>query len=74
MASYGPAVDSNLREEAARLWTSDGIYDVDVGEWHDQDAIASMLGEAFHQACLAAGCSHHGAGRRGASLAHSLCL
>jgi uncharacterized protein (TIGR02246 family) len=58
MASYGPAVDSNSREEAAQLWISDGIYDVDVGEWHGQDAIASMLGEDFHQACLADGCSH----------------
>src|SRR5580692_783925 len=58
MASYGPAVDSNSREEAARLWISDGVYDVDVGEWRGQDAIASMLGEDFHQSCLADGCSH----------------
>jgi uncharacterized protein (TIGR02246 family) len=58
MASYGPAVDSNSREEAARLWLTDGVYDVDVGEWRGQEAIASMLGEDFHQSCLADGCSH----------------
>jgi uncharacterized protein (TIGR02246 family) len=58
MASYGPAVDSNSREEAARLWISDGVYDVDVGEWRGQDAIAAMLSEDFHQSCLADGCSH----------------
>jgi uncharacterized protein (TIGR02246 family) len=58
MASYGPAVDSNSREEAAQLWLSDGVYDVDIGEWRGQDAIAGMLAEGFHQACLADGCSH----------------
>lgn len=58
MASYGPAVDSNSREEAAQLWVSDGVYDVDIGEWRGQDAIAGMLAEGFHQACLADGCSH----------------
>jgi uncharacterized protein (TIGR02246 family) len=58
MASYGPAVDSNSREEAARLWVSDGVYDVDIGEWRGQDAIAGMLAEGFHQSCLADGCSH----------------
>ena len=58
MASYGPAVDSNSREEAARLWLSDGVYDVDVGEWRGQDAIAGMLAEDLHQSCLADGCSH----------------
>jgi uncharacterized protein (TIGR02246 family) len=58
MASYGPAVDSNSRQEAARLWISDGVYDVDVGEWRGQDAIAAMLGGDYHQSCLADGCSH----------------
>jgi uncharacterized protein (TIGR02246 family) len=58
MASYGPAVDSNSRVEASRLWVSDGVYDVDVGEWRGQEEIAAMLGEDLHQSSLAAGCSH----------------
>ena len=58
MASYGPAVDSDSRAEAAQLWVSDGVYDVDVGEWRGQAEIAAMLGGDYHQSSLAAGCSH----------------
>ncbi len=30
IASYGPAVDAGAPDAAARLWASDGSYDVDV--------------------------------------------
>jgi len=58
IASYGPAVDSNSREAAARMWTEEGLYDVDIGSWSGRAEISAMLAGEFHQDCLVHGCAH----------------
>lgn len=58
MSSYGPAVDSGAGEFAAALWTTDGVYDAQVGSWKGREAIAGMVAGAMHQNLIQNGCAH----------------
>lgn len=58
VATFGPSVDSDARKSASHLWTRDGVYDLDVGEWRGHAEIEAMLAGSAHQDLLAAGCAH----------------
>jgi hypothetical protein len=59
VAQYGPAADSGAGDEAAGLWTEEGVFDV-VGhfELRGREAIAGMLQGAGHQGLIANGAAH----------------
>src|SRR5699024_11793086 len=58
MASYGPAIDAGDPEAVARVWTEDGVYDVDTGVMRGRDEIAAMVVGERHQGYLRGGCAH----------------
>lgn len=58
MTSYGPAIDAGCDEAVARVWTDDGIYDVDTGRMHGHADIAAMVRGDDHQRLIAGGCAH----------------
>jgi len=58
VSQYGPLVDSNSREEAAALWTEDGIYANDIGSWTGRAEIAEILAGQIHQTLIAGGAAH----------------
>lgn len=58
VAAYGPLVDSNSVQEAAELWTEDGVYDIDIGAWHGRDEIRGMLEGELHQSLVGGGAGH----------------
>jgi ketosteroid isomerase-like protein len=58
IASYGPAVDAGDPDAAARLWATDGIYDVDVLRMESRADVHAMVSSAPHQELVAKGCSH----------------
>ncbi|NLU81640.1 nuclear transport factor 2 family protein [Rhodococcus sp. HNM0569] len=58
MTAYGPAVDSGSAEAVARLWTEDGVYDVDTGVMRGHDQIVAMVQSAAHQNWIGGGCGH----------------
>ncbi len=43
IASYGPAVDAGDPDAAARLWASDGVYDVDGWRMEGRADIHAMV-------------------------------
>ena len=49
MTSYGPAIDSGSADAVARLWTEDGVYDVDTGVMRGHAAITAMVQSQAHQ-------------------------
>jgi hypothetical protein len=57
-ASYGPSVDSNSLTDATDLWTSDGVYDIDVGVWRGEDEIRGLFESNVHQDLVRDGCTH----------------
>jgi uncharacterized protein (TIGR02246 family) len=59
MTAYGPAIDSGSADAVARLWTEDGVYDVD-GTWllEGRDAIAGMVRSDPHQGYIHGGSGH----------------
>jgi uncharacterized protein (TIGR02246 family) len=59
IAAYGPAVDAGEAETVSRLWTEDGVYDVD-GTWllEGRDAIAGMVRSDPHQGYIHGGSGH----------------
>lgn len=58
MTSYGPAIDSGDADAVARVWTSDGEYDVDTGVMRGHDEIVEMVRGEMHQGFVQAGCAH----------------
>jgi uncharacterized protein (TIGR02246 family) len=58
IASYGPAVDAGDPDAAARLWASDGIYDVDGWRMEGRADVHAMVASAAHQDLVAKGCCH----------------
>ncbi len=50
MTAYGPAIDSGSADAVARLWTEDGVYDVDTGVMRGHAAITAMVQSQAHQA------------------------
>lgn len=58
MTAYGPAIDSGSAEAVARLWTEDGVYDVDTGIMQGHAAITKMVQSQAHQHWILGGCAH----------------
>ncbi|MGZ4514651.1 MAG: nuclear transport factor 2 family protein [Mycobacterium sp.] len=58
IASYGPAVDAGDADAAARLWASDGIYDVDGRRMQGRAGVHAMVNSSAHQNLIAKGCCH----------------
>src|SRR5579871_1797668 len=58
LAFYGPAVDSGSGEDAAGLWTEDGVYDAQLGSWTGREAIAGMVYGENHQGLIHNGAAH----------------
>jgi uncharacterized protein (TIGR02246 family) len=58
IASYGPAVDAGDADAAARLWSSDGVYDVDGWRMEGRADIHAMVRSTAHQNLVAKGCCH----------------
>ena len=58
IASYGPAVDAGDPDAVARLWASDGVYDVDGWRMEGRADIHAMVSSAAHQNLVAKGCCH----------------
>ena len=58
IASYGPAVDAGDADAAARLWATDGAYDVEGWHMNSQDDVHAMVSSASHQNLVANGCCH----------------
>ncbi|MBV6757226.1 nuclear transport factor 2 family protein [Rhodococcus opacus] len=58
MTAYGPAIDSGSADAVARLWTEDGVYDVDTGVMRGHAAITAMVQSQAHQGWIGGGCAH----------------
>ncbi len=58
MTAYGPAVDSGSADAVARLWTEDGVYDVDTGILRGHAEIVAMVRSQAHQRWITGGCAH----------------
>lgn len=58
MTAYGPAVDSGSAEAVARLWTEDGVYDVDTGIMRGHAEITAMVRSQAHRNWIEGGCGH----------------
>ena len=58
IASYGPAVDAGDPEATARLWATDGIYDVDGWRMEGRADVHAMISSQAHQKLVAKGCCH----------------
>lgn len=59
VAQYGPSVDSGSADEAAALWTADGIFDaVGAIEMRGHEQIAAMVRSEGHQSLIRNGCGH----------------
>ncbi|MES3663493.1 nuclear transport factor 2 family protein [Mycobacterium intracellulare] len=58
IASYGPAVDAGDADAAARLWATDGGYDVEGWQMHSRADVRDMVSSASHQKLVGGGCCH----------------
>lgn len=58
IASYGPAVDAGDADAAARLWATDGVYDVDGWRMNNRADVHAMISSEAHQKLVAKGCCH----------------
>lgn len=58
MTSYGPAIDAGDAAAVARVWTYDGIYDVDTGVMRGHREIEEMVRGEMHQGFVLGGCAH----------------
>ncbi len=58
IASYGPAVDAGDADAAARLWATDGVYDVDGWRMNSRAEVHAMISSDAHQKLVAKGCCH----------------
>ena len=60
-STYGPALDGGCNEDAAALWTEDGIFDTDgpAPEMNDRSQILAMFNDwEVHLSLEANGCGH----------------
>jgi len=58
IASYGPAVDAGDADAAARLWATDGSYDVEGWQMASRADVHAMVSSPSHQSLVANGCCH----------------
>lgn len=58
MAFYGPAIDAGDAEAVVKVWTEDGVYDVDKLTMVGHEQIIAMVGSDAHQGYIAGGCGH----------------
>jgi uncharacterized protein (TIGR02246 family) len=58
IASYGPAVDAGDPDAAAKLWATDGTYDVEGWRMNSRADLHAMVSSPAHQHLVAAGCCH----------------
>lgn len=58
MTSYGPAIDSGSADAVAKVWTEDGVYDVDVAVFSGHAEIIKMVRSDAHQGYIRGGCGH----------------
>jgi hypothetical protein len=58
MASYGPLVDAGDADEAAALWATDGLYDVEGWPMRSRADVAAMVRSDAHQGLIGRGSSH----------------
>lgn len=58
ITTYGPAVDSGSAEAVGALWTEDGVYRGDFGEYNGRDEITAMVRSDAHQTLINGGCGH----------------
>ena len=58
IAAYGPAVDAGDPDAAARLWATDGVYDVDGWRMESRADVHAMISSEAHQKLVAKGCCH----------------
>jgi ketosteroid isomerase-like protein len=58
IASYGPAVDAGDADAAARLWATDGSYDVEGWQMESRADVHAMVSSPSHQTLVANGCCH----------------
>ena len=58
IASYGPAVDAGDPDASARLWATDGVYDVDGWRMEGRADVHAMISSEAHQKLVRKGCSH----------------
>jgi uncharacterized protein (TIGR02246 family) len=58
IASYGPAVDAGDADAAARLWATDGSYDVEGWHMEGRAGVHAMVSSPSHQNLVANGCCH----------------
>lgn len=58
IASYGPAVDGGDAGAAARLWATDGSYDVEGWHMESRADVYAMVSSPAHRNLVANGCCH----------------
>jgi uncharacterized protein (TIGR02246 family) len=58
IASYGPAVDAGDPDATARLWATDGTYDVEGWRMECREDVRAMVSSESHQNLVANGCCH----------------
>lgn len=58
IASYGPSVDAGNAANAARLWATDGKYDVEDWQMIGRSGVHEMVSASSHQDLVARGCCH----------------
>jgi len=59
VSRYGPLLDTDSREKAARLWTENGTYANEAASWNGWAEIAEkMVGHPVNQASIRGGASH----------------
>jgi hypothetical protein len=58
MARYGNAADSGSADDAANLWTEDGVYDAGMMSMTSSSEVAEMLLKDHHQGFMANGVAH----------------
>jgi hypothetical protein len=58
IASYGPLVDAGDADATARLWATDGSYDVEGWLMQSREEVAAMVRSDDHQGLIGRGCCH----------------
>jgi SnoaL-like domain len=58
IACYGPLVDAGEADAAARLWATDGSYDVEGWHMKSRADVADMVRSDAHQGLIGRGSSH----------------
>lgn len=56
--SYGPAVDTCSAGAVSRIFTENGVYDVDTGFLDGRGEIEAMIDSDMHRGYVGGGCGH----------------